>query len=519
MLARSHRRRINLLGASLLALGLSLMMTTAARAYTFADWAGDQGYTPGQNMPATVSADAASIDDLSGIMNYNWNYTPTVTLELQDNQISAIASSQFGSLNGLQTLDLSGNAINSLAYSSFVGLTSLTTLDLSNNTLPVTSPGKFNGMTSLQVLRLQNNAITMVEPGSFSSLTALNTLNLDSNNIQTIRASGFNGLVNVTQLTLSNNPLITIESGGFDGLSGLSSLTISGTTLHELGAQAFSNMTSLTTLDLSNNNITILKPAVFTTVTGLQDLDLSGNTSLTHLNLDYADFPSLTGFDVEQNTAVTHVSLRNADVNQTSLAAIMDGGSPSRTGVAELPSVTDLDLSGVSFSGFTSLSLLYGLDDLVNLRLERCPGLNAYALDTLLDNLDTIEGTAVEGTLFMSKLDYEVLNTAGGGLLAAWNAEDGHHVCGSEVPGDATCDGQVTAADAKIVADNWGHADLTWFEGDFNHDGKVNAADASIMAANWGNHNEGEGNVVPEPSVAFLLFGMLFTLVARRGRR
>jgi hypothetical protein len=49
-------------------------------------------------------------------------------------------------------------------------------------------------------------------------------------------------------------------------------------------------------------------------------------------------------------------------------------------------------------------------------------------LDLLLDNLETIEGTDTEGILYMTQVDFDAFNTAGGGLLAAWDAEPGHHV-------------------------------------------------------------------------------------------
>jgi hypothetical protein len=49
-------------------------------------------------------------------------------------------------------------------------------------------------------------------------------------------------------------------------------------------------------------------------------------------------------------------------------------------------------------------------------------------LDVLLDNLAAMESTAIEGTLYMTQADYDAFNAAGNGLLAAWDAEAGHHV-------------------------------------------------------------------------------------------
>ena len=87
------------------------------------------------------------------------------------------------------------------------------------------------------------------------------------------------------------------------------------------------------------------------------------------------------------------------------------------------------------------------------------------------------------------------------------------------VPGDATDDGVVDAADAAILAANWSESDASWWMGDFNDDGRVNAADASILAANWGDHRE--ISAVPEPAVAFHLIVALGLVVhfRRAGRR
>ena len=54
--------------------------------------------------------------------------------------------------------------------------------------------------------------------------------------------------------------------------------------------------------------------------------------------------------------------------------------------------------------------------------------MDATALDVLLDNLETIEGADTEGVLYMTQANFDAFNAAAGGLLAAWDAESGHHV-------------------------------------------------------------------------------------------
>ena len=55
----------------------------------------------------------------------------------------------------------------------------------------------------------------------------------------------------------------------------------------------------------------------------------------------------------------------------------------------------------------------------------------------------------------MTQADYDAFNAAGDGLLAAWNAEDGHHV-EFVLLGDYSNNGQVEQADLDIVLLNWG---------------------------------------------------------------
>ena len=76
------------------------------------------------------------------------------------------------------------------------------------------------------------------------------------------------------------------------------------------------------------------------------------------------------------------------------------------------------------------------MDSLTDLWLVDVENMDAVKLDILLDNLATMEDPLIEGTLYMTHFDYDAFNTAGGGLLAVWDAEPGHHVV-LLVPGDS----------------------------------------------------------------------------------
>ena len=133
---------------------------------------------------------------------------------------------------------------------------------------------------------------------------------------------------------------------------------------------------------------------------------------------------------------IASVSLRNTVVNQTSLAAAGRWLTGGLHGIGELAGITEMDLSGIDFANITDLAPLYEMDDLTDLWLVDTENMDATDLDVLLDNLETIEGTDTEGVLYMTQADYDAFNAAGGGLLATWHAEPGHHVAVRSVLGD-----------------------------------------------------------------------------------
>jgi hypothetical protein len=205
---------------------------------------------------------------------------------------------------------------------------------------------------------------------------------------------------------------------------------------------------------------------------------------------------------------ITSVSLRNAVVNQTSLTVLLDGGGGTqywwKVGIGELNGITDMDLSGVDFGNITDLGPLYVMDDLTDLWLVDTKNLDAADLDVLLDNLVTIEGdaNATEGILYMTQADFDAFNTAGGGLLAAWDAEPGHHVefVSELLLGDVNLDGEVNGLDVdpfvEVLLSGPYQA-----EADMNGDQVVNGLDVDpFVAAVVG----GGVQSVDEPSTVLL---------------
>jgi hypothetical protein len=357
--------------------------------YTFGDWARDQGYSPGDVMPEDVRAGGDGIDSLEGIGDFDWTTTPTETLRLGRNQISSIESGTFSGLTNLTLLLLGSNQLSSIESGDFSGLTNLTELELDYNQISSIESETFSGLTNLDGLILASNQISSIESGAFSELTNLTELRLGFNRISSIESGDFGGLTNLLDLELYHNWISSIESGAFSGF------------------------------------------------TSLRSLFLGGNIALTELNLDEAALSSLSEFGVGNemvgaNVNIASVSLKNAVLGWHSLVILLDGDGPDLmkpfVGIGELDGITKMDLSGIDFASITNLGPLYVMDDLTDLWFVNTQNVDATALDALLDNLETIEGTDTEGILYMTQANFDAFNVAGGGLLAAWNAEQGHHV-------------------------------------------------------------------------------------------
>jgi hypothetical protein len=85
------------------------------------------------------------------------------------------------------------------------------------------------------------------------------------------------------------------------------------------------------------------------------------------------------------------------------LPMLLDGGAADTAGICKLPGITELNLSGIDFAEITDLAPLYVIDDLTDLWLVDSQNMDAAGLYELLDNLETIEGTDVEGVLYMTQ--------------------------------------------------------------------------------------------------------------------
>jgi hypothetical protein len=356
--------------------------------------------------------------------------------------------------------------------------TPTTELDLYGSWISSIEAGAFSGLPNLTTLLLSDNSLSSIEAGTLNGLTKLRELPLHSNQLSSIKAGTFNGLINLTELSLNDNQLSSIEAGAFSGLPNLEYLRLGGNQLSSIDSGTFSGLANLTGLHLERN------------------------IALTELNLSEADFSSLRWFDLGGNVNISSISLRNTVVNQMPLATLLDGGNCIRGcgGIGDINgTIVQMDLSGIDFADITDLSPLYVMDDLTDLWLVDTANLDAFDLDVLLDNLATIEGADTEGVLHMTLLNFIDFVVAGDGLLAAWDAEPGHHVEYLLI-GDVNHDTEVNGLDVDPFVDVL-LASRFDVAADMNGDGVVNGLDVDpFVAAVVGSGTQ----PVPEPSTLLL---------------
>ena len=171
------------------------------------------------------------------------------------------------------------SVISDCAYVTDVHLAAITgTLDLGNQNITALAAGDFAGLTSLQTLQLNDNELTTLPDNVFDGLTSLQILRLNDNALATLPDDVFAGLTSLTVLRLTDNALDRLPAGVFDNLTALEILRLDDNDLTELPAGVFDNLTALTTLALDDNALGRLLPDdVFEPLTLLTDLRLSGN--------------------------------------------------------------------------------------------------------------------------------------------------------------------------------------------------------------------------------------------------
>ena len=247
------------------------------------------------------------------------------------------------------------------------------------------------------------------------TLTLLGAGYDDISNIQGIEYG-----TNLTTLRLHSNQISDISPVA--GLTNLTTLSLYSNQISDISALA--GLTNMDCLVLESNEISDISP-----ITGLmnrRELYL-GQNQIETMDFSGTDLSSLFRFNIDGNPLV-NVLLVDATFSQVAFGAIMEGAYLTRystyrfmscSGIAGLPGVLNLDMSGVDFGEISDLSSMYGADDLETLLLAGATNLDGGEVVTLTGELDSLDWLDVTGL-------WGSFEPAAQGSLRAWDAVEGN---------------------------------------------------------------------------------------------
>ncbi|XP_072270524.1 toll-like receptor 7 [Pyxicephalus adspersus] len=249
-------------------------------------------------------------------------------LDLSQNNIFFIRTSDFKDLGFIKCLNMSGNAISqALNGTEFASLRNLKYLDFSNNRIDLLHSSAFEELTELEVLDFSSNQHYFLAEGithmlNFTAnLRHLKKLMMNWNEIST--SSSYEMVSqSIHTLEFKGNRLDILWNDGdtryanfFKNLTALNILDISYNSLTFIPSKVFEGLpTNLSELHLSNNNFKTFNWEMLCLLENLHILDLNNN-HLTAVPYEQSNcIHSITSLDLSYNKlqTITRNFLRNA---------------------------------------------------------------------------------------------------------------------------------------------------------------------------------------------------------------
>ncbi|KAL1131634.1 hypothetical protein AAG570_011247 [Ranatra chinensis] len=179
-------------------------------------------FTPMNNLHSLV----LSYNKISYLDAYALNGLYVLSLlSIDNNVLESVHPDAFRNCTGLQDLNLNGNKLTFVPV-ALRQMTLLRTLDLGENNITALDKPGFVGMDNLYGLRLIGNQVTELSKSTFSDLPSLQILNLSRNKIIKVQRGAFQGNPNLQAIRLDANLLKDID-GMFTDVNSLLWLNIS----------------------------------------------------------------------------------------------------------------------------------------------------------------------------------------------------------------------------------------------------------------------------------------------------
>nr|ACT66708.1 toll-like receptor 2 [Sus scrofa] len=222
------------------------------------------------------------------------------------------------------------------------GLTAaVKSLDLSNNRIAYVGSSDLRKCVNLRALGLGANSIHTVEEDSFSSLESLEHLDLSYNHLSNLSSSWFKSLSTLKFLNLLGNPYKTLgETPLFSHLPNLRILKIGNNdTFAETQAKDFQGLTFLQELEIGASHLQRYAPKSLRSIQNISHLILHMRrpallpkifvdllSSLEYLELRNTDFSTFNFSDVsinEPSTVMKKFTFRKAEITDASFTEIV----------------------------------------------------------------------------------------------------------------------------------------------------------------------------------------------------
>lgn len=222
------------------------------------------------------------------------------------------------------------------------GLTAaVKSLDLSNNRIAYVGSSDLRKCVNLRALRLGANSIHTVEEDSFSSLGSLEHLDLSYNHLSNLSSSWFKSLSALKFLNLLGNAYKTLgETPLFSHLPNLRILKIGNNdTFAEIQAKDFQGLTFLQELEIGASHLQRYAPKSLRSIQNISHLILHMRrpallpkifvdllSSLEYLELRNTDFSTFNFSDVsinEPSTVMKKFTFRKAEITDASFTEIV----------------------------------------------------------------------------------------------------------------------------------------------------------------------------------------------------
>ena len=134
-------------------------------------------------------------------------YRALQVVEVEENDISRVASDAFDDLENLRELHLCGNLLQDIPSASFEDTPRLRTINLAKNHIRRVEANAFLAIPDVEEIDLESNVIDFVATGAFASLRRLLEIDLAGNQLTTLDAAMQLQLpVSIQVLRLYNNP-------------------------------------------------------------------------------------------------------------------------------------------------------------------------------------------------------------------------------------------------------------------------------------------------------------------------